>query len=165
MSKFRQVNEGFDYVFEAPTVDGQVGRLKEWAATNQTIVPLVRAGVGAVKIEWGLPEGMPENVKLDRDIPDGMGDTTIQMEWRRINTFLDPNSNLRNLVTWKQEMNWVQILEGLHYNEADLLTSVKDGKLLELYPKLEKLMKPLGIEEYNKPVKKKSRKKKDAKAD
>ena len=52
MRKFRQVNEGFDYVFEAPTVDGQVGRLKEWAATNQTIVPLVRAGVGAVKIEW-----------------------------------------------------------------------------------------------------------------
>jgi hypothetical protein len=87
------------------------------------------------------------------------------MEWRRINSFLDPNGNLRNLPKWKQEMNWVQILEGLHYKEADVLTSIKDGKLLELYPKLEKLMKPLGIEEYNKPDKKKPRKKKNAKSD
>ena len=156
--KFRQANEGFDWVFQAETVEEQVKRLKEWGSTNQTVVPVVRYGVGAEKVEWGLPEGMPETVKLEKDIPVGMGETTIQIEWRRINTFLDPKGNLRNLPTWKQEMNWVQVLEGLHYKEAEVLTAMKDGTLLELYPKLEKLLPTLGITEYNKP--KKTRKKK-----
>jgi len=159
--KFRQANEGFDWVFEVNGKDEQIARLKEWASTNQTVVPLVRIGVGAEKVEWGLPEGMPETVKLEKDLPEGMGDTTIQMEWRRINTFMNPEGNLRNLPTWKQEMNWLQILEGLHYKEAAVLTAVKDGTLLKLYPKLEKLLKDLGITEYNKPVKK-TRKKKAA---
>ena len=62
----------------------------------------------------------------------------------------------------EQEMNWLQILEGVHPNEAKILTAVKDGNLLGLYPKLEKLMEPLGITEYNKPKKKrKPRKKKE----
>lgn len=162
--KFRQANEGFDWVFEVKGKDEQIARLKEWAAGNQTVVPLVRMGVGAEKVEWGLPEGMPETTKLDKDMPDGMGDTTIQMEWRRIRTFLDPKGNLRNLPPWKQEMNWMQVLEGLHHKEANVLTAVKDGTLLKLYPKLEKLLKDLGIEEYNKPVKK-TRKKKKADAE
>ncbi len=157
--KFRQANEGFDWVFEAKSKNDQVARLKEWAAGNQTVVPMVRIGVGAEKVEFGLPSGMPENVKLDKDIPDGMGDASIQMEWRRIKTFLDPNGNLKNLPAWKQEMNWVQILEGLHHKEAEVLTAVKDGTMLKLYPKLEKLLKDLGIEEYNKPVKKTRKKK------
>jgi hypothetical protein len=160
--KFRQANEGFDWVFEVKGKDEQIARLKEWASTNQTVVPLVRIGVGAEKVEWGLPEGMPETVKLEKDLPEGMGDTTIQMEWRRINTFMNPEGNLRNLPTWKQEMNWLQIIEGLHYKEAAVLTAVKDGTLLKLYPKLEKLLKDLGITEYNKPVKK-TRKKATAK--
>ena len=66
---------------------------------------------------------------------------------------------MKNLPDWKQEMNWLQILEGVHPEEARILTAVKDGNLLGLYPKLEKLMKPLGITEYNKP--KKTRKKKE----
>jgi sugar (pentulose or hexulose) kinase len=162
--KFRQVNEGLDWVFEATKKEEQIIRLKEYASRNQTVVPLVRMGVGAEKVEWGLPEGMPETTKIDKDMPDGMGETTIQMEWRRIKTFLDPKGNLRNLPPWKQEMNWVQILEGLHHKEAEVLTAVKDGTMLKLYPKLEKLLKDLGIEEYNKPVKK-TRKKKKADAE
>lgn len=156
--KFRQANEGFDWVFEAKTKDEQIARLKDWASTNQTVVPLVRHGVGAEKAEWGLPSGMPETVKIDKDIPDGMGDASIQMEWRRINTFLDPNGNLRNLPVWKQEMNWVQILEGLHHKEAEILTAVKDGTLLKLYPKLAKILPDLGITDWN--GKRKPRKKK-----
>lgn len=160
--KFRQANEGLDWVFEAKTKEEQIARLKDWASVNQTVVPIVRMGVGAEKVEWGLPDGMPESTKIDTDLPEGMGDTTIQMEWRRIQTFLDPNGNLKNLPAWKQEMNWMQILEGLHHKEAAVLTAIKDGTLLKLYPKLEKLLKDLGITEYNKPVKKTRKKKADA---
>ena len=55
-SKFRQVNEAFDWVFEAPKSE-QVARLKTIAAKNQTVVPFTRWGVGAEEIDWRLPEG------------------------------------------------------------------------------------------------------------
>lgn len=158
--KFRQTNEGFDWVFKAETVDEQVTRLKQWATTNQTLVSVVRIGVGAEKVDWNLPEGMPETTKLQEDIPEGMGETTLQLEWRRIKQFFDPESNMNKLPDWKREMNWMQILEGVHPTEAKILTAIKDGTLLNVYPKLEKMLKPLGITEYNKPVKKRAPRKK-----
>lgn len=162
--KFRQANEGFDWVFKVEGTDQQITRLKQWASTNQTLVPLVRIGVGAEKPEWKLPEGMPETTKLQEDLPDGMGDTSIQMEWRRISAFIDSNHNMQKLPDWKREMNWLQIIEGLHHKEAKVLTAVKDGKLLEVYPQLEALLPGLGITEYNKAMPKKKAVKKKAKA-
>ena len=160
--KFRQIDEGFEWVFKADGVDEQVARLKQWASNNQTLVPCVRWGVGAEKIEFGLPDGMPETVKLDKELPAGMSETTIQMEWRRISAFTDPKGNMQNLPGWKREANWLQILEGLHHTEATWLTAIKDGKLLEVCPNVEKLLPKLGIEEYNKPVKKRAPRKKRA---
>lgn len=162
--KFRQMNEAFDWVFQGKGKKEHISRLKEIAATNQTVVPLVRWGVGADKIEWDLPEGMPDGNKIQDDIPDGMGETSITMEWRRIKQFTDPASNMKNLPQWKQEMNWLQILEGVHHKEADLLTHVKDRSLIVLYPKLEGILKDLGITEYDavtKATKKKAFKAKD----
>ena len=109
-TKFRQVNEALDWVFEAPKKD-QVDRLKTIAKKNQTIVPFVRWGVGAEKIEWRLPEGMPETTKIKDDIPDDMGESTLTIEFRRIKSFTDPTSNMQNLPDWKREMNWMSILE------------------------------------------------------
>tara|TARA_B100000029_G_scaffold505973_1_gene587836 strand:- start:432 stop:986 length:555 start_codon:yes stop_codon:yes gene_type:complete len=152
--KFRQVNEGLDWVFQGKGKKEQIDRLKELAANNQTIVPLVRWGVGAEIIDWGLPEGMPDGNKIQDDIPDGMGETTILLEWRRIKSFTDPESNMKNLPQWKQEMSWLQILEGVHHKEADLLTHVKDRALIVLYPKLEGLLKDLGITKYDAVTKK-----------
>lgn len=162
--KHRQMDEGFDWVFKATGVDAQIVRLKEWAKVNQAVVPVVRIGVGAEKPVWDLPEGMPEvGVKIQEDIPEGMGETTIQLEWRRVKAFITPGSNMNNLPPVKREQQWLNILEGVHHKEAKLLTAVKDGKLLEMYPQLEALLEPLGITEYNKPTKAKPKKKARAK--
>jgi hypothetical protein len=59
---------------------------------------------------------------------------------------------MNKLKDWKRETQWLQILEGVHHKEAKILTAVKDGVLLEIYPELENLMAPLGITEYNKPT-------------
>ena len=158
--KFRQLNEAFDWVFEARGKKKQVDRIKEIAANNQTVVPFVRWGVGAEQVDWGLPEGKPDATKIEDDIPDGMGETTLTLEFRRIKQFTDPNANIKNLPPWKQEMNWMSIIEGVHHKEADFITAVKDRQLLILYPKLEGILNDLGIEEYEKP-KKKSYKAKD----
>ena len=155
-TKFRQVNEAFDWVFEAPKKE-QVERLKTVASKNQTIVPFTRWGVGAEKIDWNLPEGMPESTKIKTDIPDDMGESTLTLEFRRIKSFTDPASNMANLPDWKREMNWMSIIEGVHHKEAEFLTAVKDQQLLKLYPKLEAILEDLGITDYVKP--KKTRKK------
>jgi hypothetical protein len=155
-TKFRQVNEAFDWVFEAPKKD-QVDRLKTIASKNQTIVPFTRWGVGAEDIDWKLPEGIPDATKIKDDIPDDMGESTLTLEFRRIKSFTDPTSNMANLPEWKREMNWMSIIEGVHHKEAEFLTAVKDKQLLNLYPKLEAILGDLGITEYVKP--KKTRKK------
>ena len=151
-AKFRQVNEAFDWVFEAPKKD-QVGRLKLLAAKNQTIVPFTRWGVGAEDIDWHVPEGMPEKTKLNEDSPDDMGESTLTLEFRRIKSFTDPTSNMANLPDWKREMNWMSIIEGVHHKEAEFLTAVKDKQLLNMYPKLEAILSDLGITDYVKPKK------------
>ena len=152
-TKFRQINEAFDWVFEAPKSE-HVARLKTVAAKNQTVVPFVRWGVGAETIDWKLPFGIPEATKLKNDIPDDMGESTLTLEFRRIKSFTDPSSNMANLPEWKREMNWMSIIEGVHHKEADFLTAVKDVELLNLYPKLEGILEDLGITEYVKPKKK-----------
>lgn len=162
--KFRQLDEGFEWVFKGANPQEQVARLKQWATTNQALVPIVRLGVGAEKVDWMLPEGMPNTVKIEEDIPDGMGETTVTLEWRRIKQFYTPDSNMRKLPDWKRESNWVQILEGVHSKEAKILTAIKDAKLIEMYPQMESLMPLLGIIEYNKPEVKKKRTRKTAKA-
>ena len=54
----------------------------------------------------------------------------------------------------------MSIIEGVHHKEAEFITAVKDQQLIALYPKLEGILKDLGITEYVKP-KKKSYKAKD----
>jgi len=159
--KFRQVNEAFDWIFEPRSKKEQLGRIKEVASANQSIVPFVRWGVGADSPDWGVPEGHPERTKIEDDIPDGMGETTLTLEFRRIKQFANPSANMKNLPPWKQEMNWMNILEGVHYKEAEFITAVKDQTLISLYPKLEGILKDLGITDYVKP-KKKSYKAKDS---
>ena len=162
--RHRQVDEGFAWVFKAEGVDAQVARLKEWAKMSQSVVPIVRIGVGAEKPEWNLPEGMPTTgIKIQDDIPEGMGETTLQLEWRRIKAFITPGSNMNNLNQVRREQVWCNILEGIHHKEAKILTAVKDGTLLEMYPQLEALLEPIGITEYNKPTKAKPKRKARAK--
>lgn len=151
------MNEGFAWALEAKDTEGKINRLNEWAESCQCLVPVVRIGVGAEKHNWDLPEGMPDMADIEKDIPEGMGETSIQMEWRRIVQFIQPTSNLNNLPAIKREGVWINILEGIHHEEAALLTAVKDGKLLELYPSLEDVLAPLGITEYNKPTKTKTK--------
>ena len=153
--KFRQLDEAFDWIFEPRSKKQQVERIKELAAGNQTVVPFVRWGVGAEKVEWGLPEGIPDKTDIEDDIPQGMGESTLALEFRRIKQFTDPNSNVKNLPPWKQEGLWASILEGVHHKEAEILTAVKDQQLIALYPKLEGILETLGITEYVKPKKKK----------
>ena len=81
------------------------------------------------KIVWELPEGdVPYTVN---DAPEGTEHTLLQQEVRRLYHFIKGGNP--TLKQNKREMMFVQMLEGLHKDEAVLLIAAKDKKLHRQY--------------------------------
>ena len=94
-------------------------------------VPLRQILKGAFdpKIEWDLPEGSPP-YKVN-EAPAGTEHTLLFTESKRLWHFVkgaDPKLSKN-----KKEMMYIQMLEGLHADEAQLLINVKEKKLNSLY--------------------------------
>jgi hypothetical protein len=84
-------------------------------------------------IEFDLPEGAPP-FKRDTNEPVGMSSTDLFNEGKRLARCLksDPIPALR------KEAMFIQILEGLHYTEADLVVAAKDKNLASLFPNIDR---------------------------
>jgi hypothetical protein len=81
------------------------------------------------KIEWVLPEGdVPYTVN---DAPEGTEHTQLHQEVRKLYHFIKGGNPA--LKQNKREMMFVQMLEGLHKDEAVLLIAAKDKKLHRQY--------------------------------
>ena len=94
-------------------------------------VPLRQIIKGAFdpKIEWDLPEGTPP-YKVN-EAPAGTEHTLLFTETKRLWHFVkgaDPK-----LSKTRKEMMYIQMLEGLHADEAKLLISVKEKNLNATY--------------------------------
>ena len=80
-------------------------------------------------IIWVLPEG-PVPFKPN-DVPEGTEHTILASEARKLYNFVEGGNGA--LTKNKREMMFVQLLEGLHPDEADLLVSAKDKSLHRKY--------------------------------
>ena len=94
-------------------------------------VPLRQVLKGAFdpNIIWDLPEGTPPFNR--NDAPAGTEHTSLHTEARRLWHFVkgaDPK-----LSKTRKEMMYIQMLEGLHADEAKLLISVKEKNLNATY--------------------------------
>ena len=94
-------------------------------------VPLRQVLKGAFdpKIKWDLPEGVPPFKR--NDAPAGTEHTSLFAEARRLWHFVkdaDPN-----LTKAKREMMFIQLLEGLQEDDADLMIAVKEKTLNKRY--------------------------------
>ena len=85
-------------------------------------------------IEWDLPEG--EVPFTPNDAPEGTEHTMLVTEARKLFHFIKGGNP--QLTTNKRESMFVQMLEGLNQNEANLLVAAKDKKLHQLYKGLSK---------------------------
>jgi len=83
-------------------------------------------------VKLALPEGEPP-FKKDTAIPVGYSETNLYAEFRRMYVWLDPNINLTKI---KKEQLFVQLLEGIHWTEAEALCLAKDKKLQTKYKSL-----------------------------
>jgi len=79
-----------------------------------------------------LPEGTPP-YKKEEDKPIGYQQTNIANELRRFYIWLDHSQNIPAL---KRETLFIEMLEGLHTSEAELLCAAKDKRLTTIYKQL-----------------------------
>ena len=81
------------------------------------------------KIIWVLPEG-PVPFKPN-DVPEGTEHTILASEARKLYNFVEGGNGA--LTKNKREMMFVQMLEGLHKDEADVIIAAKDKSLHKVY--------------------------------
>ena len=81
------------------------------------------------KIKWALPPG--EVPFIPNDAPEGTEHTSLSYEARKLYHFIEGGDNL--IHQNKRESMFVQMLEGLHPDEADILVAAKDKMLHQKY--------------------------------
>jgi hypothetical protein len=79
-----------------------------------------------------LPEGEPP-FKKDITIPLGYSETNLFAEFRRMYVWIDRNINVTRI---KKEQLFIQLLEGIHWTEAEAVCLAKDKKLQTKYKSL-----------------------------
>lgn len=88
-------------------------------------------------IVWDLPEGIPPYRKLD--VPDNWGYNRLPSEARKFQYFVTGNG----LKSVKREQMFIEILEAVSPDEAELLIQIKDGDI-----KIKNITKKLAIEAF-----------------
>lgn len=83
-------------------------------------------------VKMDLPEGEPP-FKKESDKPIGYHESTLLLEYRRFYIWLDPKQKLPRV---KKERLFIEMLEGLHVSEAELICLVKDKNLSKKYKSL-----------------------------
>lgn len=82
-------------------------------------------------VNWALPEGTPP-YKKELDMPIEQAPTSIYNVLRRFYLF-DKNTPVTPI---KRETLFIQMLEGVHWKEAQLILDLKNGEIPYKYPKL-----------------------------
>ena len=119
-------SEILDKVHKAKTKDQKVKILR------QHNTPALRSVLKASfdpNIKRALPEG--EDPYSKNDAPAGTEHTTLATESRQLWHFIKGGDG--QTPQWKKEQMFVQLLEGLHESEAELLVNAKDKKLHQVY--------------------------------
>ena len=76
-----------------------------------------------------IPEGPVPYEK--NDVPAGTDHTSLRKEWKNLYHFLKGGNN--TLSTMRRETMFIQMLEGLHPEEAEIVCLAKDGNLESKY--------------------------------
>lgn len=84
------------------------------------------------EINFNLPEGNPPYKPYDR--PRGIDHSYLEVEYRNFGYFFGESG----LTPMKRESLFIDILERLHADEADLLMAIKNHNLTRLYPNIKK---------------------------
>ena len=125
------ISEILDKVSKAKTKNEKVNILREY---NHAGLRMVIKSSFDPNIVWDLPDG---EVPFTRnEAPAGTEHTRLAHEARKLFHFIEGGNN--QITQNKRESMFVQLLEGLHESEADVLVAAKDKKLHQVYKGLSK---------------------------
>jgi hypothetical protein len=157
------LNEKLDWISKGATLQEQVERTKAVAKLDGTFAPFMRMAVLDAEKLQGLPSGMPDVYKPDTSMPDGIAHTDARTEFRRIKNY-KLSGSMEKLSATKRETIWMQMLEGMHWKEANILIHIKDQTLLQIYPNMREVLTELGAKITLPEVTEKTKKKKPKKS-
>lgn len=120
------LSEVLDKVHKAKTKDKKIAILRE---NDTQAMRMVLKSSFDPKIEWMMPEG--EVPFTPNDVPAGTEHTRLASEARKLYRFVRGGDNEINQMT--REKIFIQMLEGLHVSEANLVVNAKDKKLHQVY--------------------------------
>ena len=119
-------SEVLDKVHKAKTKEQKVKILKD---NNTDALRMVINSSFDPKISWVIPNGtVPYQ---PNDVPAGTEHTTLATESRKLWHFIRGADN--ETPQFKKEQMFLQMCEGLHKSEAELLVNAKDKKLHQVY--------------------------------
>lgn len=127
--RHRTLHDIFTEVSKAKTKADKIKILK---AHDLLHVRDVLRGAFDDSIEWVLPEGLPPfedyEVAVKNETNGNLHKVTKQLTY-----FVKGSPAARNVKALKLEKMWVNILESIHPDDADVLTAMKDKNLNTLY--------------------------------
>ena len=123
------IHEILDLVGEQRSKAKRVDILKEYRDDSLTAVLIWNFDE---RVQSAIPEGqVPYN---PNEVPVGTDHTSLRREWKQLYHFIKGGND--SLSTLRRESMFIQLLEGLHPKEAEIICLIKDKELESVYPKV-----------------------------
>lgn len=113
-------------VHNAKTKDKKVEILKEY--DSEPLRMIIKSSFDP-NIKWVIPEGDVPFKKNESE--EGTEHTLLFKEARKLYNFIEGGNN--TIPRFRKENMFIQILEGLHSSEAELLIAAKDKRLHQVF--------------------------------
>jgi hypothetical protein len=84
------------------------------------------------RVQSAVPDGQVPY--KENEVPVGTDHTSLRREWKQLYHFIKGGND--TLSSLRRESMFIQLLEGLHPDEAKIICKVKDKDLGSLYPKV-----------------------------
>jgi hypothetical protein len=120
------LSEVLKKVHNAKTKDKKIAILKE---NDSDALRMVLKSSFDPNIEWVFPNGEVPYQKIEA--AEGTEHTVLRKESRKLYRFIKGGDN--TIPQFKKENLFIQMLEGLHETEAQLIVDAKDKKLHQVY--------------------------------
>ena len=120
------IHEILELVSEQRTKAKKVELLKEYRDDSLTAILIWNFDESVIS---AIPEGQVPY--KENEVPVGTDHTSLRREWKQLYHFIEGgNIDLSNL---RRESMFIQMLEGLHPKEAEIICLVKDKRLPDVY--------------------------------
>jgi len=120
------LNEILDYVETQKTKAKKVQALQEYRDDSLTAILIWNFDD---RVQSAIPEGQVPY--KENEVPVGTDHTSLRREWKNLYHFIKGGND--ELSSLRRETMFIQMLEGLHPEEAKIICLVKDKNLTEKY--------------------------------